>query len=192
MSPSRKDDPLAPLLEGVARGDRKDFRELYERTRRFVFSRILKLISDQSEAEELLQETYVRIWKNASSFDCSRGRAITWISALARNLTINRIRSSAFRATTLEQPIEFESDIIDQGTDVELSMIKVQRDAEISKKVQSLRPQYRQVLEMSYVQGLTYAEMSETLGIPVNTLKTWIRRAIIEVRNGIEGDQDDL
>lgn len=190
MSPSRKDDTLAPLLEGVARGNRKDFRELYDRTRRFVFSRILRLVGDQSEAEELLQETYVRIWKNASSFDRSRGRAITWISALARNLTINRIRSAAFRASTLQQPIEFEKDIIDQGTDVELSMINVQRDAEISKQVQSLRPQYRQVLEMSYVQGLTYPEISETLGIPVNTLKTWIRRAIIEVRNGIEGDQE--
>lgn len=182
-------DPLADLVLGVAAGSREDFRDLYARTNRFIFARIMELIQDSVEAEDLLQDVYVKIWQAVSDYDPRKAKAITWISAIARHTTINRLRSASFMGYALTQPIENEADIQDEKETAELDYMNSQRSAAILDHIRNLRPNYRQVIEMAYIKGLSYAEISSQTGVPVNTLKTWIRRAIIEIRDGLEGGE---
>ena len=181
-------DPLADLVLGVAAGSRDDFRELYARTNRFIFARIMELIQDGVEAEDLLQDVYVKIWQSASEFDPHKAKAITWIGAIARHTTINRLRSASFRGNALTQPIENEDEIEDKSETAERGYMNSQRSAAILDHIRTLRPHYRKLIELAYIKGLSYGEISDQMGVPVNTLKTWMRRAIIEIRDGIGGD----
>jgi len=189
MDAGLRTDPLADLVLGVAAGSREDFRELYGRTNRFIYARIMELIQDSVEAEDLLQDVYVKIWQSASLYDPRKAKAITWIGAISRYTTINRLRSASFRGNALTQPIENEEDILDDKETAELDYMNNQRSAAILDRIRNLRPNYRQVIEMAYIKGLSYPEISQKTGVPVNTLKTWIRRAIIEVRDSLEGGE---
>lgn len=180
-------DQLAHLMRDVANGDREAFRTLYARTDRFIFARIIELIHDQAEAEDLLQDVYVKIWQAAPGFDPERGSALAWIGAIARNLTINRLRSASYRSKALAEPIDQRENIPIKAPAAETDVIKTQRSTAIIQRIQNLRPNYRHVIEMAYIRGHSYAEISEQTGVPVNTLKTWIRRAIIELREDLEG-----
>lgn len=179
--------PLANLIDGVARANQAEFRALYERTRRFTLSRIMDLIGDRFEAEELLQDVYVKIWIAAPAFDPRRGKAITWIGAIARNVTINRIRSAPFRGLALAQPILDADEIQDDSKTAEAKIIDGQTCAEITCRIRGLRPTYREVIEMVYLKGLSYHDMSELTGVPVSTLKTRARRAIFELKRDVGG-----
>ncbi len=180
-------DPLADLVLAVAAGNREDFRELYARTNRFIFTRIMELIQDSIEAEDLLQDVYVRIWQAASDYDPHRARAITWMGAIARHTTINHLRSASFRGNAMTRSIEDEAEIEDEKETAEAGYMNGERSAAILDHIRSLRPNYREVIEMACIRGATYAEISEKTGVPVNTLKTWMRRAIIEIRDNLEG-----
>lgn len=181
-------DSLALLVQGVATGNRDDFRELYRRTRKLVYARIRALIPDRHEADDLLQEVFFKIWQASSAFDPRRARAITWIVAIARHATLNRLRSASYRGHALSRPIELGEEIADGRATAEGAYIRTQTSEAISARIRGLRPHYRNVVERAYLRGQSYAQISEATGVPVNTLKTWIRRAIIDIRDGLDGD----
>ena len=171
---------LAHLLDACANGDRAAFRQFYDLTSRFLFGLITTILRDREQAEEITQEVYVTIWKKAGSFDAVKGNPMTWIATIARNRAIDRLRaerSRGFVAFTDDVP-----DLADESQSAELSA-----DALVVRKVlDTLRPEFRQALLLSYFKGYTNSELAEVLDVPLGTAKTWVRRGLEALREALE------
>ena len=166
----------AELLGAVADGDRGDpLRELYRRYASRVYGLGVQLLSDRGLAEELVQETFVRVWRNAGRFDPARGSPATFIFTIARRLAIDLWRRPSSRPIEIDPPLPSE-DHVDRLV-VGLGV----RDA-----LDSLTEPHRQVLELSYRDDLKQGEIAEKLGIPLGTVKTRTYHALRSLRSALE------
>ena len=166
----------AELLGAVADGDRGDpLRELYRRYASRVYGLGVQLLSDRGLAEELVQETFVRVWRNAGRFDPARGSPATFIFTIARRLAIDLWRRPSSRPIEIDPPLPSE-DHVDRLV-VGLGV----RDA-----LDSLTEPHRQVLELSYRNDLKQGEIAEKLGIPLGTVKTRTYHALRSLRSALE------
>jgi len=139
---------------------------------------ISRIIQQPEVAEDLLQETFIKIWNSADSYDSTKGRLFTWMINLARNLSIDKIRSKDFRNSNKNQDIENNVDFID-------SQRKITFNADtlgLRDMVTALKPEFNDVLNMVYFKGYTHVEAAEELNLPLGTVKTRIRMAIMELR----------
>lgn len=139
---------------------------------------ISRIIQQPEVAEDLLQETFIKIWHQAESYDSTKGRLFTWMINVARNLAIDKLRSKDFRNATKNQDIENNVDFID-------SQKKITFNADtlgIRDMVTALKPEFNLVLDMVYFKGYTHVEAAEELNLPLGTVKTRIRMAIMELR----------
>lgn len=139
---------------------------------------ISRIVLQQEIAEDLLQETFVKIWNSAEQYDASKGRLFTWMMNIARNLAIDKIRSKDYRNTSKNQDIENNVDFIDAQS-------RVTFNADIlglKDLVTALKPEFKNVLDMVYFRGYTHVEAAEELDLPLGTVKTRIRMAIMELR----------
>ena len=140
-----------------------------------VISRIVQPIE---LAEDLLQETFIKIWNSGESYDSSKGRLFTWMMNIARNLAIDKLRSKDFKNSNKNQDIENNVDFIDQQK-------KVSYNADtlgLKEMVTTLKPDFKNVLDMVYFKGYTHVETAEELNLPLGTVKTRVRMAILELR----------
>jgi len=139
---------------------------------------ISRIIQQPEVAEDLLQETFIKIWNSADSYDSTKGRLFTWMINLARNLSIDKLRSKDFRNSNKNQDIENNVDFID-------SQRKITFNADtlgLRDMVTALKPEFNDVLNMVYFKGYTHVEAAEELNLPLGTVKTRIRMAIMELR----------
>lgn len=172
---SLTEDDLVRALKGQETIAIQALYDMYSAALLGVISRIIQ----QSEvAEDLLQETFIKIWNSADSYDSSKGRLFTWMINVARNLAIDKLRSKDFRNATKNQDIENNVDFID-------SQKKVTFNADtlgLRDMVTALKPEFNDVLDMVYFKGYTHVEAAEELNLPLGTVKTRIRMAIMELR----------
>jgi len=139
---------------------------------------ISRIIQQPEVAEDLLQETFIKIWNSADSYDSTKGRLFTWMINLARNLSIDKVRSKDYRNSNKNQDIENNVDFID-------SQRKITFNADtlgLRDMVTALKPEFNDVLNMVYFKGYTHVEAAEELNLPLGTVKTRIRMAIMELR----------
>jgi RNA polymerase sigma-70 factor, ECF subfamily len=168
----------AALLLAVGRGDRdRALPELYRRYERRLFGLGIRLLGDQGLAEELVQETFLRVWRTADRFDPSRGTVAAFVLAIARRLAIDLWRRPSSRP--LQSAAETPA-AIDETIDRLLLQLAV-RDA-----LDSLPPAHREVLELSYHSGLTQAEVASRLGIPLGTVKSRAYHALRAFRRAVD------
>ena len=164
------------LIARLQRRDPQALAELYDRYGRTAYSLILRMVRDKSIAEDLVQETFLRVWNRVHTIDSAKGAIGPWLLAIARNGAIDYLRSSAGRernAVELDEaghaPLygEMENDILmsDQARRARAAM-------------NNLAPNYRTVMELAYFEGLTQSEMSVRMGQPLGTIKTWVRAAL--------------
>lgn len=175
-------------MRRVAERDESALELLYDRYARLLYSVILAILRDADEAQDLLQEVFVQIWNNASSFDPARGTAYAWIVALTRNRSIDRLRSKNFR----ERRNETDSlDIAMELATNELTpldaTVVVERAHIVRAALLELLPEQRELLERAYFQGYTQSELSEELGIPLGTVKTRMRQGLQKLHTLITG-----
>jgi RNA polymerase sigma factor (sigma-70 family) len=139
---------------------------------------ISRIINDTAIAEDVLQETFVKIWHSFSSYSTEKGRLFTWMVNIARNLAIDKIRSKDFKNQNKNQEIENNVTFIDEQRNTvykpELMGVK--------DLVQTLKPEQKLIVELVYFKGYTHVEAAEELGIPLGTIKTRLRMAIQELR----------
>ncbi|WP_342457028.1 RNA polymerase sigma factor [Mucilaginibacter sp. SJ] len=151
---------------------------LYDMYSASLFGVISRIINDTNIAEDVLQETFVKIWHSFSSYSTEKGRLFTWMVNIARNLAIDKIRSKDFKNQNKNQDIENNVTFIDEQRNTvykpELMGIK--------NLVQTLKPEQKQIIELVYFKGYTHVEAAEQLGIPLGTIKTRLRMAIQELR----------
>ena len=139
---------------------------------------ITRIIQHAEISEDLLQETFIKIWNSANSYDSSKGRLFTWMMNIARNLAIDKLRSKDFRNANKNQDIENNVDFIDSQKKITFNSDTLG----LKEMVVSLKPEFTDVLEMVYFKGYTHVEAAEELNLPLGTVKTRIRMAIMELR----------
>jgi len=181
---------LDRLLLRLSERDEAAFKQLYAATRRKLFSTILLLVKRRYIAEEILQETYVRIWLNAGSYRSSLGSPMAWMTTIARNLSIDVARKSAREVHSDDSVLAGFAD--DGPTALETIEIREELDAAVNSQrgvlvaLEALDPTKRHLVMAAYIDGESRDRLSERYGVPVNTIKTWIRRALIEIRSNLE------
>ena len=155
--------------------------ELYDRFGRLAYSVIRSIVRDSGIAEDLVQETFLRVWNRVQAFDSERGALGSWLLAVARNRAIDHVRSSgarldrnAYELEEREHPalfLDMEKTIFDSG------QAKLIRNA-----MAKLNENQQKVIELAYYEGLSQTEMAERMGQPLGTVKTWVRAALKSLR----------
>jgi RNA polymerase sigma factor (sigma-70 family) len=151
---------------------------LYDNYSGALFGVISRIIPQTEIAEDILQETFVKIWHSAQSYDREKGRLFTWMVNIARNLSIDKLRSKDFKNSYKNQNIDNNVDFIDSEKDIIFNTELVG----IKEMVGTLKPEYSKVLNMVYFKGYTHIETAEKLNLPLGTVKTRIRMAIMQLR----------
>jgi len=166
------------ILQRIASGDRTAVEDCLKAYGGLVWSIARKMLRDPDEAEDVVQEIFVDIWKNAGRFDSTRASETTFVAMIARRRLIDKIRYSARRisADSLDDVLLEPFTRSDKQMQVS---IEAQQAAEAMR---NLRPEQQQVLRLSIVQGMSHQEISDATGMPLGTVKTHARRGILQVR----------
>lgn len=178
---------LATLLSRTALGDRAAFAQLYDRTSGHLFAVLLRVQRDRAQAEDLLQEVYVNVWRAAGGFDAARSQPLTWLTSIARNRAIDSLRRAQSRpqlqSTTRDANDDDDApDAIERAADEApgpLELLDRACDArQLTHCMDGLSATQRQSVALAFFDGLSHAEVAEHLHQPLGTVKSWLRRAL--------------
>ena len=181
-SPAERDE-LNQLLQQTGRNDQKAFAELYKRTSSKLFGVCLRMLRDRGEAEEVLQETYTTVWRRAGSFDASRASAITWLVTLSRNKAIDRLRQH--REELLDDPSRLDETVDEQPTPAAGAETS-QEYQRLQQCLDELEPQQQSSVREAFFTGATYNELATRCKVPLGTMKSWIRRSLMQLRTCLD------
>jgi RNA polymerase sigma-70 factor, ECF subfamily len=167
------------LISQVVRGDQRAFVALYERYSSRLYTLILHMVNDRMLAEEILQETFLRLWKRANQYVPERGSVPTWLLAIARRTALERLRFESHRPVLSggNEPSPLLESLPEPETTSEEA-----RWRSLHLAVQSLPAEQRQVIELAYYQGLSQSEIAEVLNLPLGTVKTRVRNGMLRLR----------
>lgn len=172
----------AELVRRLQSRDPQAMADLYDRYGRIAYSLILRVVRNAPAAEDLVQETFLRIWTRINGFDQQKGALGPWVLAVARNRAIDYLRSidgrmsqGALEIEKLEQPELF--------SDLENEILNWDRVRVLNEAFKKLTPNQRIVIELAYYEGLSHSEMAERMQQPLGTVKTWVRTALKSLRD---------
>ena len=199
---SDKSRELAALLARTALGDRAAFGRLYQRSSGHLLAVVLRIQRDRAQAEDLLQEIYVSVWKAAGGFDAARSQPLTWLTHIARNRAIDSLRRARTQPQleTLhgddsdgEHPDPLEQQPDDAPGPLDLLDLASQK-RELSACIERLSPPQRQSVALAFFDGLSHAEVAEQLREPLGTVKSWVRRALAALKGCLDraASRDDV
>jgi RNA polymerase sigma-70 factor (ECF subfamily) len=164
------------LINLLKQKDRQSFSTLYDCYSPALFGVILKIVKIEEVARDVMQESFVKIWKKIDSYDREKGTLFTWILNISRNTAIDKIRSADYRHS------QQTSDINDEVTKTQPSTQTPIEHIGLDTLVKSLRIEYQEVINIIYFKGHTHTEAAEALSIPLGTLKTRVKAALQELR----------
>ncbi len=168
----------ATLVEALKRKDNLAFEHLYTNYKASLFTIVKQIINNEDTAADVLQEAFVTAWKNIDKYDPGKGRLFTWLFNVTRNCAINTTRSKGFKTQQKNDSVEDYVNYIDSRDNTTLNINQIG----LRKQIHQLREDYKNVLELSYFNGYTHEEIAKILDIPVGTVKTRLRNALIELR----------
>lgn len=166
------------LIGRVAKHDQKAFSRLYERTSAKLFGVCLGILGNRGQAEDALQEGFVRVWRNAAKFDHTKGSAMTWLISIVRNRALTMRHSMSRLQPVEDETLEFmleNRDIAPEGADA------ADKQA-LYNCLDQLMDKQREVVRKAYLFGFTHSELAASTGNPIGTIKTWIRRGLAQLK----------
>lgn len=176
-------EELARLMERVAGGDRQAFGRLYAHTAPRIYSVILRILRDEASADEVLQDVFVRVWQRAGSYNAGKARVTTWLTTIARNRALDVIRGR-------------RGDVV---TGLDLSLFEDERspgpaqDAQrtgsaraLTLCLEELEESQRRSVLMAFYEGMTHSELAEALKKPLGTVKSWVRRGLMQLKDCLD------
>ncbi len=175
------------LLLRIAGGDVAAFENLYDRHAGLIFSLAVRILRNEAEAEDALQEICLMIWERAGLFDARLGRPVSWLITLARNKAIDRLRRSHRKAEVLAAAASDSAVLGSEPRDASRSMIQDEAAGTVRTVLAGLPPEQRVAIELAYFNGLTQAEIADVMKEPLGTIKARIRRGMLQMRDALEG-----
>jgi RNA polymerase sigma-70 factor (ECF subfamily) len=169
---------IADLIARCALRDRQAFRSLYSRTSAKLFGVTLRILRDRSEAEEALQEVYVKIWQRADRYVPGGYSPISWLVAVARNHSLDVLRARKPQS----EDIDMALDVADAGLNPEQAEASRGERTRIDNCLGQLDADKADAVRGAYLDGYSYEELSERHNVPLNTMRTWLRRSLIKLR----------
>jgi RNA polymerase sigma factor (sigma-70 family) len=183
-SDTSRRDRLNRILLLVGQGDQAAFAELYRLTSSKLFGVCVRMLRDRGEAEDMLQEVYTTVWRRADTFDPSRASAITWLVTLARNRTIDRLRQH--REAQLDDAAD--PDIVDDQPSPATIAERSQERRRLERCLEALGEQQRKAVREAFFSGVTYSELAGRASVPLGTMKSWIRRSLMQLKACLEDE----
>ncbi|MEK6549003.1 MAG: sigma-70 family RNA polymerase sigma factor [Nitrospirota bacterium] len=180
---------VAPdLVARVAGGDQAAFEQLYEQSSPLLCTLVSRIVGNEGEAADLLQEVYLEVWRKASNYDHARGTPMAWLVTLARSRAIDRVRALGSRGKGVTASLDDTpaSDLIASNADAMEISAASERQALVWAALKTLPLVQRQAIELAYYEGLTHVEISGRLNVPLGTIKTRIRLAMEKLRDGLQ------
>ena len=173
---------LAQLLREVAAQNRDSLKRLYEQTSAKLYGICLRLLREEGEAQDALQDVYLVVWRKAALFDETRASPITWLATIARNRAIDRLRSRRVPAENIESVPDFPDE-----SPSSLEVLEQAEDAlRLRRCLDQLEERAREMILSAFFEGATYPELAEREGVPLPTMKSWIRRGLQRLRGCLE------
>jgi RNA polymerase sigma-70 factor (ECF subfamily) len=175
---------IAAALARIPGGDRTALQTVYRLTSAKLFGVVLRILGERSEAEDVLQEVFVTVWRKADDFDANRASPMTWLIAIARNRAIDRLRA-AKRSRSME-PIDAANEVADAGIAADAALESAQDHAKLHGCLGELAERERLALRGAFFDGNTYDDLAVRMKVPLGTMKSWIRRAMIKLKACLE------
>ena len=175
------DIELAQLLQRCAASDTAAFRTLYDKTSAILFARLLRMLRRRSVAEEVLQDVFVRIWQRASQFEVHRGRALAWMVTIARYCAIDLMRRERLTLVSDDAVAEIPDESAPEAGDLE-------KPNNFDHCVQQLSDNARKCLTLAFVEGRSHDEIARLTASPLGSVKSWIRRALLSLKECLSGE----
>jgi RNA polymerase sigma factor (sigma-70 family) len=188
---------LSRLLGRAGLGDRAAFATLYERTSSHLYAVVLRINRDRAQAEDILQEVYVNVWRAARSFDAAQSQPHTWLTSIARNRAIDslrrvqtqpRLQTQRAAASGADGEDEDVYDTVADDAPGPLDLLSRATEARaLGECMDKLGALQRQSVALAFYQGLSHAEVAEQLRQPLGTVKSWVRRALLALKSCLQG-----
>jgi len=176
-------DDVSRLIQRTALKDRAAFDQLYARTAAKLYGVCLRILNDRSEAEDALQDVFIKIWRKADSYAVSELNPITWMVAVARHQAIDRIRGRKPRAAELDDVV----DVADDGQpDPEAQAIATGQKRKLESCLGELETERAAAVRGAYLDALSYAELAQRHDVPLNTMRTWLRRSLMKLKDCLQ------
>ena len=173
------------LLVRLQNRDPQALAELYDRYGKMVYGLILRVVSDTGTAEDLVQETFLRVWNRAQGFDSEKGAVGPWLMAVARNRAIDYLRSQGRR---IQSSVEFnETEHPSLFSNLQTEMLQFDVIKRMKTALERLDGKQRKAIELAYFEGMSQTEIAEHMGQPLGTVKTWVRKALQQLREELGG-----
>lgn len=183
---------LASLLARTGLGDRVAFAALYQASSAHLFGVILRITRNRGQAEDVLQELFVQVWRSAGGFDAARGQPMTWLTSMARNAAIDSLRRARARVQTVSshrQSADGEDlgDLADTVASDAPGPLQLLQDAadrrDVAHCIGQLSAEQQQCVALAYYQGLSHSEVADHLAQPLGTVKSWLRRSLLALKD---------
>lgn len=173
---------LSDLLRRVADREHSALRALYDATAMKLLGQVMRILPERSEAEDVVQDVFVTVWRKAGEFDPSRASAMAWMGTIARNRALDRVRARRVRA---HDGLDAARELADGAPLPDAAAESSDAARRLHLALRGLDPRHAAAIHATYVEGLTYEAVAEREGVPVGTLKTWVRRAVIRLRGEV-------
>jgi RNA polymerase sigma-70 factor (ECF subfamily) len=180
---SMQSNDIEGLINRIAMGDRAAFVALYRATSPKLMGVCLRILKNRGDAEEALQEIYIKIWQRAKTFATGHSGPIAWLATIARNHAIDTIRARKPASDNLDAVYDLADDMTPNP---EQRMGTVDEGRRIDRCMAELDPAHARAVRRAYVEGLSYLELADDLKIPLNTVRTWLRRSLLKLRECIQ------
>lgn len=187
---------LSRLLARASLGDRAAFATLYEKTSSHLLAVVLRINRDRAQAEDILQEVYVNVWRAASSFDAAQSQPLTWLTSIARNRAIDSLRRNQTQpqlrtlgpaADGSDREDESVYDTVADEAPGPLDLLSRASEARsLAACMEQLSALQRQSVAMAFFQGLSHAEVAAQLRQPLGTVKSWVRRSLLRLKSCLQ------
>ncbi|MDA8586496.1 sigma-70 family RNA polymerase sigma factor [Rhodobacteraceae bacterium] len=170
---------IEKMIVQTALHDRSAFSALYDATSAKLLGVCLRVLNNRSEAEEVLQEVYIRVWQRADSYTVTGHSPMTWLITVARNLAIDRLRARKTPTKTIDVAV----DLADDKPGPEDAAIANSENAKIDSCMRELEPEHAAAVRRVYLEGETYKTLADSHKVPLNTMRTWLRRSLLKLRD---------
>ena len=190
MQPERaQDNNDVEVIKAIAGRDEAALALLYDRYRVVVFGLLMRILNNREEAEDVLQEVFLQVWRKADDFDETRGRPFTWLVTLARSRGIDRLRSLATRERVTEAGAK---EVSEEVSDAASDTFKSEQRGLVNSALAQLPEDQKRPLMLAYFEGLTQSEIATNLGAPLGTVKTRMRSGLTKLRELLAGQGESF